>query len=293
MTELGQRLGVQILLALPALFFLFRGWQAKLPSRRLATFALACGLAMLVMPERMLGWSAVDYPVLCIGIGLARVVLGIAGLALAGVAFSRRADDGAGPFRLLIAAVLGVVHLGVGVSALMVADGALPGSPQVHAPQVYAPQVYSSSDGAFRITLSSDRWREIPAPKSVVAFSHDQPEMFLKVRTVTRDQEQSDFDALAQLNVERIESVPRIRGKLKMEDGTTPGGNHYRYFSGLDATPGGEAVYAAYSVVWSPQTKVLVETSFEGTPKVQSSAGSEADLQTIERAARQICLSVE
>lgn len=288
MPELGQRLGVQIVLALPALFFLLRGWQAKLPSRRWANFALACGLAALVMPERLFGWSVVDYPVLCIGIGLARVALGIAGLVLAGIAFSRRADDATGPFRLLIAAVLGVVHLGLGVAALMVADDALPG-----APQVYAPRAYASPDGAFRLTLSSDRWREISAPKSVVAFSHDRPEMFLKVRTVTRDQQQSDFDALKQLMIERIESVPHIRGKLKMEDGTTSGGNHYRYFSGLDETPGGAAVYAAYSVVWSPQTKVLVETSFEGTPKMQSSTGSETELQTIERAARQICLSIE
>ena len=39
--------------------------------------------------------------------------------------------------------------------------------------------------------------------------------------------------------IERIESVPRLRGKLVMEDGKTPSGNSYRYFSGLDRTADG------------------------------------------------------
>lgn len=283
MAELGQKVGVQFLLMLPALFFLVRGLQEKLQSRRMANFALACGLATFVMPERLFGWSPVDYPTLCIGIGVTRVVLGSAGLLLAGIAFSRRGDGATGPFRLLMATVLSVVHLGLGTSALMYADSALPGPPQV----------YSSPDGAFQLTLSSSRWRETSEPKCVIAFKHDRPQMLVKVRTVKRDKQQDDFETLAQLTIELIESVPRIRGKLKMEDGQTASGNHYRYFSGPDQMPDGAEVYAAYSVVWSPRTKALVETSFEGRPKMESAAGKEAEMQTIEKAARLMCLSVE
>jgi hypothetical protein len=281
--EVGQKVGAQILLALPALFFLFRGVQKGLPSRKMANFGLACGLAALVMPERLFHWSVVDYPALCIFIGVTRVVLGIAGLLLVGTAFTRRADGGTGPFRLLAATVLSLLHLGVGTASLMYADIARPGSPQV----------YSSPDGAFQLTLSSSQWRQTREPECVIAFQHDRPGMLVKVRTVTRDQQKSDFDALAQLMIERIESVPRIRGKLEMEDGRTPSGNYYRYFSGPDQIPGGGQVYAAYSVVWSPRTGVLVEISFEGRPTMQSAAGKEAEMQAVERAARQICLSVE
>ena len=281
--ELGTKLGLQILLALPAIFFLIRGLPQRKPSRRMANFALACGLAALVMPERLFHWSPLDYPAPCIAIGIARVAFGAGGLVLAGMAVSQRGDGGAGPFRLLAAIVLSGMHATLGTASLMYADIALPG----------APQVYSSPDGAFQLTLSSARWSETAEPKCVMAFEHDRPKMLVKVRTVARDQKQSDFDALAQLVIERIESVPRIRGKLDMEDGRMPNGNHYRYFSGLDESPGGDRVYAAYSVVWSPKTGVLVEISFEGRPRISSATGKEAEEQTIETAARLICLSVE
>lgn len=280
---LGGIVGAQILLALPALYFLSRALQGGLPSRRMANFALACGLAALIMPEKLFSMSPAEHPALFAGIGITRVALGLAGVVLTAVATSRRSDGGVGPPRLLAATVLSLLHVVVGTAALLYADMALPGPPRT----------YASPDGAFQLTLPGGSWEEVKEPKSVVAFSNKRPEMFAKVRTVAREQTSSDFDALAQLMIDRIESVPRIRGKLKMEDGKTPSGNSYRYFSGLDATPGGASVYAAYSVVWSPRSGVLVEISFEGTPKMRSTAGKEAELMAIEQAARTICLSVE
>ena len=283
MTTWGTILGVQVLLALPALYFLARALQGGPPSRRSANFALACGLAALIMPEKLLQWSPAEYPALFIALGIGRVVLGVAGLVLAALAMSQRGDGGVGSPRLLAATVMSLLHVVVGTAALLYADTALPGPPRL----------YASPDGAFRLRLPAGRWEEVPEPKSVVAFSNKQPEMFAKVRTVAREQASSDFDALAQLMIERIDSVPRLRGKLEMEDGTTASGNSYRYFSGLDRAAEGGPVYAAYSVVWSPRTGVLVEISFEGKPKMLSTAGKSAELETIEQAARTICLSVE
>src|SRR5690242_775352 len=96
MATWGINLGAQVLLALPCLYFLARALQGGLPSRRSANLALACGLAVLIMPEKLFSLPAAEYPALFVGIGITRVVLGIAGLVLAGVAISRRSDGGVG-----------------------------------------------------------------------------------------------------------------------------------------------------------------------------------------------------
>ena len=282
-TELGIRLGMQVLLAMPACYFLARALQGGLPSRRRANLALACGLAALVMPEKLFPLPLAEYPALFIALGIARVVLGIAGLVLAALAMARRGDGGVGSPRLLAATMVSMLHAMLGIAALLYADTELPGPPRV----------YASPGGAFELTLPAGRWKEVVAPKCVVAFSNKQPEMFAKVRTVAREQTASDFEALAQLMIERIDSLPRLRGKFDMEDGKTPSGNSYRYFCGLDQNQEGKPIYGAYSVVWSPRTGVLVEISFEGLPQTLSAAGKAAELETIEQAARTICLSVE
>jgi hypothetical protein len=184
---------------------------------------------------------------------------------------------------VLAAAFLSALHAVLGTAALMYADVALPGTPQV----------YSSPDRAFQLMLPSRHWQPVERADSVAAFAHALPDMQARVRTLARDQSESDFDALAQLMIERIESFPRIKGMLDMEDGKTSSGCSYRYFSGMDQTHDGEPVYAAYSVIWNPRTKVLMEISFEGLPKMKSAAGKDAELRTIQESARTICLSAE
>src|SRR5436190_22659918 len=196
----GGTLGALVFLGLPALYFLVRALQGGLASRRLANFALACGLAALIAPETLFHLSPADYPTLFIAIGITRVVLGITGLILAGLAMSRRSDGGVGSFRLLAAFLLSVLHSVVGAAALLYADIALPNSPQV----------YSAADGAFQLTLPSRHWQTVQRTDSVASFSHEMPQMQARVRTLSRDQNESDFDALAQLMIERIESFPRI-----------------------------------------------------------------------------------
>lgn len=283
MAEFAGILGAQIVLAFPTLYFLVRALQGGLRSRRMANFGLACGLMALVMPETLFRLSPAEYPGAFIAIGVARVLLGVAGVLFAALAWSWRSDGGVGLPRLFAATALSLLHVVIGTASLMYADVARPRTPQV----------YSSPDGAFQLTLPSADWQQTAAPNCVVAFSHDRPAMFAKVRTISREQERSDFDALAQLMIERIDSLPRLRGKFKMEDGSTPSGSSYRYFHGLDQTAAGGPVFGAYSVVWSQQTKLLAEISFEGMPKMLSSAGQEAEMKTIEEAARTICLSIE
>jgi hypothetical protein len=283
LATLGGTIGALIVLALPALYFIVRALQGGLPSRRLANFGLACGLGAFIMPETLFRLSPADYPLLFVAIGITRVALGLAGLVLVGLAMSRRSDGGVGSFRLLAGSLLSVLHAMIGTAALLYADVAAPGTPQI----------YSAPDGAFQLTLPSRRWEKVQRADSVVAFAHTLPDMQARVRTLSRDQNESDFDALAQLMIERIDSFPRTKGKLAMEDGTTPDGCSYRYFSGLDETRDGEPVYAAYSVVWNPRTKVLLEISFEGLPKMKSRAGKDAELRTIQEAARTICLSAQ
>lgn len=281
--ELWQMAGFQILLVLPALFFLVRASQAKLPSRRLANLALACGLSCLIVPERLLQLSEADYPRLFVSLGVVRLVVGLAGLVLAIAAYSRRSDGGVGSPRLLFATVLSLLPAVLGATSLVSADRT----------RVGPPQVYAAPDGSFRITLPSSKWQETKVANTVVAFTHTRPQMLVKVRTVSRDKSRNDFDNLAQLMIERIDSVPRLQGKLEMEDGTAANGNHYRYFSGIAPSSGGVPGYMAYSVVWSPRTGLLVETSFDGVPESTIGVQDSPDLETMKQSARQICLSLE
>jgi hypothetical protein len=284
--ELLGRLVAVLLVALPALYFLIRGLMPGPRSRRLANLALFCGLTAFVTPEITLGLSPAERPGMFLASGAARVLLALVGIVLGVAALVIRRHGEVGVARPVIGVGFSVLHLVVGAGLLLFDSFAVPSKPWV----------YRSPDGAYSLTLPSQRWKQAPTKEGgpVVAFVRPLlPHMQAAVQAVRRQQTEADFARTAQTFRARAESNPKLRGKAKFREGNNTSGHRYHYWTAMDSSPDGKPVYVAYSVTWSPRQQMVIELLFEGLPTMISQAGKAAEMDAIEKAAESICLSVE
>jgi hypothetical protein len=283
--ELLGRLVAVLLFACPAFYFLIRGLGNGPRSRRLANLSLFCGLLAFVMPETALGLIPADSSGLFLASGAVRVLVGFVGIALAVAALVARSDGGVGVARPVTGAGFSLLHMLAGGGLLLFGFFAQPSTPWV----------YQSPDGAFRVTLPSPQWKQSPTTGGVgvVAFVRLVPRMQASVLTVKRDQTQADFGRAAEAVRARVESNPQQRGQATFREGTNAAGNRYRYCTLMESGSGGQPVFVAHSVTWCPSKKMVIEVLFEGLPTMRSQTGRAAEMESIERSAETICLSVE
>jgi hypothetical protein len=278
---------VVLLFAYPSLYFFGRGLARGPRSRRLANLALFCGLAALIVPEYIVSLVITDHSArLFLYSGVARALIGLVGILLAlGAIFTRR-DGGVGLARPILGGAFSLLHLIAGAALLVL--GYFTGSS--------TPWVYQSPDGAFRLTLPSQLWKQSPATEKtgVVAFVRPiLPRMQAKVLSVKQRQTTLDFERAAEFFRTFVEKDPQRRGRLKFRDGTNAAGNTYSYCTLMESSPDGTAVFSAHSVVWCPNKQLVVEVIFEGLPTMHSQTGKAAEMEAIEKSAETICLSVE
>jgi len=235
--QIGRFLGL-LLFAIPALFFLRKAFQPAPVSRRLADIALFCGLSALVLPELVLNLSASSQSTLLLASGIARLILALLGIVLAGVAFARRRDGGVGVGRPVVAAGFCLLHLVVGLGLATQGWMAQPGTPWV----------YQAPDGAFRLTVPSGHWKQTTDADGNLTFVRVLPDMQARVK-VKRQQSQKDFVQAAAGFRAFVESEPQRRGRAMFQDGTTAAGNPYSYCTVMDSADDGRPVFVAHSVV--------------------------------------------
>jgi len=281
-----QRLVAVLLTALPATYFLIRGLQGGPRSRRMANLALFCGLTVFVTPETYFGLTPAERPGLFLSSGGLRVLLALAGIACAVAALVARRDGGIGVARPLTGVGFCLFQLFVGAGHMWFSTFAQPSTPWV----------YRSPDGAYRLTLPSQQWKESPIEEGgpVVAFVRPAvPRMQAAVQMVKRTQTEADFATAAEALHHRVESKPSLRGQASFREGTNTAGQHYHYFAGMDSSRDGKPLFVAWSVTWCPQKQMVIELLFEGLPKMLSEAGKAAEMNAIEKSAEMICLSVD
>src|SRR5262245_57224708 len=139
----GRVVGV-LLFACLALYFLIKGFGSERRSLRLANFSLFCGLLCLVMPEFALGLASTHRAGFLLVSGIARVLLGVCGVALAIVALVNRQDGGTGVARPITGGGFSLLHAVAGAGLAMYGSFN----------QSSTPWVYQSPDG-YRLTLPS------------------------------------------------------------------------------------------------------------------------------------------
>jgi hypothetical protein len=274
------------LLAGPALYALYLAFGDMPRSRRLANLSLACGLAILVVPEKALGLSPVEWPGVYRGVGVAHMALGLTGVALAIAAFLMRKDGGVGVARPLLGGLISIVHIVIGYGGLLFSS--------LNGPST--PWVYQSPDGSYRITLPGEQWRESPIPpdKGLAAFVRPAPRMQAVVRSVQREQTDADFAlAIKALKYNLEHGSTELPKNVKFQDGVNAAGNSYRYGFGMDSSPDGKPVFVGVSATWIASKKIVVGIIFEAQPFHISETGKELEMDAIKKSAETICLSAE
>jgi hypothetical protein len=280
----GRLVGV-VLFACLAAYFLIRGLARGPRSLRLANLSLFCGLTAFVMPEIASGLSPSTRPGLFLASGAVRVLLGLAGIALAVAALVTRRDGGTGIVRPITGAGFSVLHALAGAGLVVFAVLVQPSSPWVFQPP----------DGAYRLTLPSQQWKQSASTGGVgiVAFVRPFPHMQASVLSAKQDQDEADFVFAAKAFRRRIYGNPRLREGPKFREGTNAFGNPYRYCTATETGSDGKPVFVAHSVTWCPQKRMVLAVIFEGSPRMLSEAGKAAEAEAIEKSAETICLSVE
>jgi hypothetical protein len=261
------------------LYFLVRALGAGPLSRRLANFALSCGLGGLAVPTTSSPAPAV------IGV---HALLGLAALGFAVAALRSRCDGGCGVVRPIIGIVLGVFQLAGAVALLMFSSFTSTSNPWV----------YQAPDAAYRLTLPSDRWQHTatkPTPdgSQPAVFVHTAPFMQARVLRVRHQQSEQDFVKTAEDARAFLVEEPGRRNTVRFREGTNAAGNPYRYYTAMDAGAESGQVYIGHSFTWNPRTHVLVAVLFEGPLRMLSEAGRAAEMEAFETSAATICLSVE
>src|SRR5262249_16253567 len=156
----------------------------------------------------------------------------LTGIAFALAALIARRDGGVGAGRPLVGFAFSVLQLIVGAGNLWFSSFAQPSTPWV----------YQSQDGAYRLTLPSQQWKESRTAEKgpvVVLVRQAIPRMQAAVQTVTRQQTEADFARAATALHDRLESNPQLRGQAAVREGTNAAGNRYHYFTGMDSSRDG------------------------------------------------------
>jgi hypothetical protein len=282
------RLVAVVLFGCLAGYFLILGLKGGPRSRRLANFALFCGLTAFVMPEivltlmpdfrtRMLFWS-----------GVTRIILGIAGLAFGVAALFVRRDKGVSIARPITGIGFSLLHTAMALGLIVLGQATQPPTPS-------SQWVYQAPDAAYHLTLPSPEWNEAPpiGGKGEISFFVTLPRMHCTVLTLMRDQTDQDFFRVADAFRDLLDRNTRIRDQATHHDGINAAGNRYRFGTGIEEGPNGQKVFLAHSVTWCSQKKLIVRVIFEGAIAMKSQIAKEAEVEAMTKAAETICLSVE
>lgn len=283
--EFAGRLLPAVLFACLALYFLIRGATAGPGSRRLANLALFCGLTGLVLPEISLGLSPATNSALFLASGAIRIFLGVAGITLAAAALWTRGDGGVGIARPVTAAGFSFLHAFIGAGLVLFSSFTWASTPWD----------FQSPDGAFRLRLPSQQWKQAPVDDraDAIAFVCSSPRMQARVVAVRQEQTAADFALAVEALRARLDSLPTRRDTAEDREGTTTSGGSYRYVTFMDSTPDGNPVFVAYSVTWCPRQQTVIEVLVEGLPRLLSQTGKAGEMHRFQKSAETICLSVE
>lgn len=277
---------VRLLLVLPPVYFLVRALSAESRSRRLANFALLCGLLALTLPEDAIcKFAGVSRsPVLLVS-GVARVALACTGIVLAVFAFRARGDGGVSGARPIFAGILSALHLLSGVGMLIFGSVGTPGTPWV----------YQFKDGLWSMTLPSKSWQQVadPSHPGRITFVHPRPYASAIVMEVIPNQSEEDYTRIAADIRKSIEANLGESKRPEWRQVTNAAKNPCQYVSAVEKPDSNQPVFVAQSTTWCRQKNVVVEIVIECPLTMRSEIARSATLEAMQRDAEAICMSVE
>jgi hypothetical protein len=284
--KLASDLVVRLILALPAIYFLIRGFTPGPRSRRLANLSLFCGLMVFVTPENLVSnlWP-VNRSFLLFVSGCLRILFGSSGLGLAATAFFARHDGGVTWAQPIAGGGVSLLQFVAGVGMLLLSSFNRPETQRV----------FQSPDGAYSLILPSERWKQVPVPDRPgrIAFVHQVPFMQATVLAVNPQQSEADFLRTAE-SVRGIveERVPQ-GSRPQWQQGTNLAGNPYQYVTVIESPASDEPVFVAHSTTWCRQKGLVVQVIVECAITARSEMAKTATMEAAQNAADKICLSVE
>jgi hypothetical protein len=224
-------------------------------------------------------------------------VVGVIGVALAVAALVSRRDGGTGVARPVVGLLFSLLHTAFAAGLLFAGNALQPPPPP--APGTDGTQgtewVYRPPHSAYRLTLPSAEWKEVPPIGGVgeASFVRAYPRVFSTVWSPMPEKSGADFDGM----IEEFRAVTKRNTLLvrepKQREGTNPAGYRYYYCSTLEAGPQGQPVFTAFSMTWIAEERMVAKVAFEGVTVMGSQAGREAELTAMEQTAERILLSVE
>jgi hypothetical protein len=269
--------------------FLIRAFQTPERSRRFSWLSMAFGCLVLVRPESASGLVPADDRVLFRIIGCARVLVGLIGVVLGGLALrARLTDRGSGVVGPIIGILLSMLHGTVGAYYLVLTSAGF-APPDANSPTAWT---YKIPNTDLEIRLPSDNWKEGKSKNGKTAFAHRLPQMLVVIYEVKTGQNENDYQA-SDRQFRNILQKTAKTSDGQFREGVNAVGHSYVLFTGTEETPGGNMkIYLAMCRVWCREKGIVVHLMFEGTQRASSDLGQESEMKTFRESAEAIMLSV-
>ncbi|MEZ6142170.1 MAG: hypothetical protein R3B84_22110 [Zavarzinella sp.] len=269
------------------LIFLVLGLRGRTPTpRRLAYLSLFCGLMVFVVPEIVLKPFPEHHSTVLISSGIARVIMSLTGIVLAGIALATRRSSDMRALPPIAGLIFCVLHLFAGAGMTIMGFIGKNLQPENNS----ASWDYSSPDGKFEVTLPSRKWEVVNFANlnNKAGFLHRGfPNMKAVVQSVIENQTEQDFDRIAN----SFHDSGNENTIIDAKDGLNAADQRCSSFIGIEQSEGKE-LFIGYSITWCAERKVVVVILFEGVFQMKSQAGKETERQAMKTAAETILYSV-